>query len=102
MNRITLLLALLAASASAQTPTGALKTSDVGIDQAGVCWVRGPANALKQVGPTGGALSVTATTVLPTAGYWLVISAGVPTVVNANGTSTAAGAIGTAYPVSGL
>jgi hypothetical protein len=100
MKRIILILALLASPAYAQGPTGSLKTSDVGVDRAGVCWVRGPANVLSRCGPTGAALTVTATTVLPSAGYWLIIPAvGTPTIVNADGTTTLAGAAGTAYPL---
>jgi hypothetical protein len=102
MKRIILILAILGSAAYAQQqPTPPLKTSDVGVDKNGVCWIRGPANVLTMCGPTGAAMTVTAATILPTAGYWLVVStAGVPTIVSADGTTTAAGAIGKAYPVA--
>ena len=93
-------LAVFAQAQAPPEPKGALKTSDVGIDQTGVCWVRGPANELKPAGPfKASALTVTATTQLP-AGTWLVISTtGAATlVVSATGT-TAAGVAGTAYKV---
>lgn len=100
MRKIIMILALSTAPAFAQT--GALNTNDVGLDQLGICWHRGPANTMVQCGVplSGAALTVTATTVLPKAGNWLVISTtGTPTIVVANGTSTAAGVAGKAYPL---
>jgi hypothetical protein len=100
MKKTILVLALLSTTAYAATPTGALNTRDVGLDQAGVCWHRGPANVLAACSGTASGITVIATTVLPSAGYWLVIPAtGAPTVVNADGLTTAAGAIGTAFPI---
>jgi hypothetical protein len=94
MRKMILILALLAAPAYAAGPVGALNTKDIGLDQNGTCWKRGPANELH---PCGG-VTVTATTVLPIAGNWVVVtSAGVASVVVANGTSTQAGAAGTAF-----
>lgn len=101
MNKL-IIIALVALSGAAVAQTGSLNTKDVGLDQLGICWHRGPANVMVQCGVplSGAALSVTATTVLPKAGNWLVISTtGTPTIVVSNGTSTAAGVAGTAYPL---
>lgn len=98
---IVALAVLGSAAAFAQTgPAGALKTSDVGIDTNGVCWVRGPANALVRVAPKLGAPVpiASATDVLP-AGTWLVVSAGTATVIVSDGSAVTGVATGNAYPL---
>jgi hypothetical protein len=100
--RAIVLLTIFSSAAYAASPTGSLNTTDVGLDQNGVCWHRGPASTLTLCSGTGSAMTVTATTVLPTAGNWLVVtSAGVASIVAANGTSTQAGAAGSAYLIVG-
>ena len=85
--------------AYAQTPP--LKTSDVAIDAAGKCWVRGPANVLTEVPPVlGTAVPVTSATQVLAKGVWIVVSsAGVATVVVSDGTAVTGVAAGSAYPV---
>jgi hypothetical protein len=100
MRRTIFVLAMLGSTAYAADPTGSLRTSGVGVDQAGVCWVQGPANVLRVCGATGSPHAVTAVTVLPSAGYWLIVPlTGTPVVVNADGTTTVAGTAGNAFPI---
>lgn len=91
--------AVLGSAASAQTPP--LKTSDVAIDGAGRCWVRGPANVLTEVPPTlGTPVAVTSATQVLPKGVWIVVSsAGAATVVVSDGTAVTGVASGNAYPV---
>lgn len=93
-----LILAFIIISGTAFAQAPPLKTSDVGIDANGTCWVRGPANVLTQVAPKlGTPQSVVATTVLAK-GVWIVVGAGTAVVVVSDGT-TVAGTSGSAYPV---
>lgn len=102
MNKIIIILLALAGTAYAQTPSpdGPLKTSDVGIDRSGTCWVRGPANTLKQATPTlGTAVPITSATQILALGTWIIVSGGTATIVSSNGSTQTGVASGNAYPL---
>ena len=94
-----MIIALGLVGAIAYAQTGVLNTKDVGIDSAGKCWHRGPANAMVEVPPVlGTAVTITSATQVLPKGNWLIVSGSTATVVVSDGTAVTGVASGNAYP----